>query len=155
MFGLRRMRRPVRLALCSLVLVALALAPGAVLAKTYWFESYQKAVELIDDGQTEEASVMLERLIEDRPVPEAAVRIPGNQWLDYLPYYQRARVEMKRGEYMRAAHNLDVAEAFGAVKQNKRVMADVRVLRMELDLRLAEIRNATAETASRSVTPGQ
>lgn len=100
--------------------VLLLLFFGATHAQTYWFESYQRAVKLIDDSRYDEAALLLDDVIRDRPMPQAAVRIPGHQYLDYLPYFQRARIEIHRGQFDSAAHSLDVSEAFGAVRASRR-----------------------------------
>ena len=100
--------------------VMILLFCGATHAQSYWFESYQRAVKLIDDSRYDEAALLLDDVIRDRPMPQAALRIPGHQYLDYLPYFQRARIEIHRGQFDRAAHSLDVSEAFGAVRASRR-----------------------------------
>jgi len=121
-----------------LVVVALALILSVVLsspalAKGYWFESYQRAVELIDGERLDEASVLLEEVIREMPTPEASARIPGNRFVNYLPYYQRARIQFLQGDLEGAAHSLAISEAFGAIRSDRRVMADVQKLRAGLE----------------------
>jgi len=123
-----------------LVAVALALILSAALAspalaKGYWFESYQRAVELIDGEQLQEASVLLEEVIREMPTPEASARIPGNRFVNYLPYYQRARIQYMQGDLEGAAHNLAVSEAFGAVRADRRAFDDLQELRAGLERR--------------------
>jgi len=121
-----------------LVVVALALIlsvafSSPALAKGYWFESYQRAVELIDGERLDEASALLDEVIREMPTPEAAARIPGNRFVNYLPYYQRARIQFKQGDLEGAAHNLAVSEAFGAIRADRQAMADVQRLRAGLE----------------------
>ena len=117
----------------ALVFAVLLLVPGLASAQTYWFETYQLAVELIDDGNVEEAADLLERLIDKRPHPQDRVRLPGNQFLDYLPYYQRARIEIRLGEHVRASRSLDLSEAFGAIQRNRRALVGLRKLRLRIE----------------------
>ena len=114
------------------LILSVALASPA-LAKGYWFESYQRAVELIDGERLDEASELLDDVIRDMPTPEASARIPGNRFVNYLPYYQRARIQYMQGDLAGAAHNLAVSEAFGAVRSDRRAFADLRELRAGLE----------------------
>jgi predicted Zn-dependent protease len=114
---------------------ALTFAAGPASAQTYWFETYQRAVEYIEQERFDEAAKLLEDLIEERPFPKARVRVPGNQFVDYLPYYQRARIEVRLGDHTRAIRSLDVSEAFGAIKSNKRALTSLKQLRVKIEKR--------------------
>jgi hypothetical protein len=116
-----------------LVFTVLLIVPGFASAQTYWFETYQRAVEMIDDGQVVQAADLIEHLIVERPHPADRVRLPGNQFLDYLPYYQRARIEMRLGEPARASRSLDLSEAFGAIKRSRRALGELRQLRLRIE----------------------
>ncbi|MCP3981820.1 MAG: hypothetical protein GY716_21160 [bacterium] len=123
----------------SIVLMALLLAPAAQ-AQSYWFETYQNAVDEIerqDRGGLEHALALLDELVAEQPVPRTKVRIPGNRRLDYLPYFQRARVQSRLGMFGEARYNLEVSEAFGAVKGNRLAMNEVREIRADLSQRSA------------------
>jgi predicted negative regulator of RcsB-dependent stress response len=136
--------------LAVLALVGLA-SWNLAAAQTYWFESYQRAVELIDAGRTQEAARLLEPLIQDHPFPVAGVRIPGSQLLDYFPYYQLARVQVMEGNHEAALRNLDICEAFGAVKQRPRALSELTDLRRQAAaaiVRKAE-RDAVVSASSR------
>jgi hypothetical protein len=131
------MRTPMKIdpwlvAVALVLILSVALASPA-LAKGYWFESYQRAVELIDGERLDEASVLLEDVISEMPTPEASARIPGNRFVNYLPYYQRARIQYLKGDLDGAAHNLAVSEAFGAVRADRRALAGLRELRAGMD----------------------
>ena len=60
----------------------------------------------------------------------SAIRVPGNRFIHYLPYFQQARIQVERGDYDQAAHNLDVSEAFGAVRFDRRRLAEFQSLRL-------------------------
>jgi hypothetical protein len=109
---------------------------GVAHAQTYWFETYQRAVQLIDDEKSTEAGPMLDELLQDHPFPKASMRIPGQQYMDYLPYFQLARVQYDRRDFRQASRSLDVSEAFGAVKHNKRSSELFTQLRSVLDSEL-------------------
>lgn len=131
------MRTPIKIdpwlvAVALVLILSVALASPA-LAKGYWFESYQRAVELIDGERLDEAAVLLEQVIAEMPTPEASARIPGNRFVNYLPYYQRARIQYTRGDFQGAAHSLAVSEAFGAIQSDRRALTDLRELRAGLD----------------------
>lgn len=149
---LRSFRAMLRYALPA---VALLTAVGAAQAQTYWFETYQRAVSLIDANQPDEAATLLEQVIQDHPLPQAAMRIPGYQFLDYLPYYQRARIELLKGQYERAAHSLDVSEAFGAVRSSKRSTADLARLRQQVDAAQASNRPAPTVASDSDTIAGR
>jgi hypothetical protein len=132
--------RPVRVRLRIVVLAVLICSFfGAAHAQTYWFETYQRAVRLIDTDKPAEAAPILDKLIQSHPFPQASMRIPGQQYLDYLPYFQLARAQYDQDDFRQASHNLNVSEAFGAVKYNKRTNADFSQLRTQLDSELAEM----------------
>ena len=123
-------RRLLRSALpvLALTICAATFAPQAPAARTYWFETYQKAVELIEDGDCAQASGLLDGLIRNRPQPELAVRIPGNQYIDYVPYYQRARAQLDLGQIQDAAQSLDLSFRYGAITQTRRHARQVEKL---------------------------
>lgn len=115
------------------ILCLFSFAPSApCLAQTYWFEDYQRVVGLIDEGRFGEASPLLDRLIAAHPYPIAGLKIPGDRRIDYLPYYQKARIQMATGDARSASHNLDISEAFGATAKNKRLRAEFTRLRQEI-----------------------
>ena len=98
-------------------------------AEAYWYENYQKAVDLIDRGQWKEASKLLEQIVKDHPVPVKGLRIPGNQFIDYTPYYQRARIALMRGDSRAALANLDYSIAFREAEGNPRFLDACKDLR--------------------------
>jgi len=130
------------------------LIPSVTIAQTYWFEEYERALELIQDGRMEDASRLLDEVIEKHPVPDAKMRVPGNSFLDYLPYFQRARVEFDQERYEVAARNLDISEAFGAITKNRRAMEALAEMRESLrSLNLGANRPST-DSAAADATSG-
>ncbi len=107
-------------------------SPGAASAQVYWYETYQHTVELINAGKFDEAAPLLVKLIEKKPAPAFGVLLPGNQCIDYSPYFQLARVLHGQGSTTAALHFLDVAEAFGEMSQNKKDRAELGALRQQL-----------------------
>jgi len=138
----------VRAGAVCLVLVA---AAGLAQAQDYWFETYERAVELIDDHRLDEAEVLLSEVIKDRPVPQSAIRVPGNRYIYYLPYFQRARIQIERRQYDLAAHSLDVSEAFGAIQFNRRRMAEFQKLRQVARAEMASPATAMDEPTTLTV----
>lgn len=132
-------------------LLAALLATGpASGAQNYWFETYERMVALIDDGQLAEASTLLDDLLRDHPYPIACLRIPGDRCVDYLPYYQRARIQLAMGNLSAATHSLDIEGAFGAVHLTKRTAAAFTTLRQQIKVKTAETSSGHAQVAPAS-----
>ena len=126
-----------------------ALGAGSAAAQSYWFEDYQRVVVMIDKGQHQEASQLLNKLVSERPFPSSCVRIPGDRCIDYLPYYQRARIELSLNDTRGASRSLDIEGAFGAVFRNRRTERDFLQLRQQVE----EITAASAQSRSSTVVP--
>lgn len=107
----------------------------------YWYETYELVVQLIDEGRTAEASELLAPLLQGHPAPVSGKRLPGNRFIDYLPYFQRARIQLEQGDVRGAAHSLDISEAFGAIRQNRRNHSEFQELRKTVDTRQAALRS--------------
>jgi hypothetical protein len=134
-----------RRALLSAIALTFALFPLAATPATagnYWFEDYERATWLIDEGRAVQAAALLEQVIAKHPSPIGSFRVPGNRFIDYLPYYQRARVQVMLGELGKAAHSLDIEEAFGVVRQRESNLQRLVDLRQEIDARLGTDANA-------------
>jgi len=131
----------------SVAFIALSAAPAT--AQSYWFEDYQRAVLMIDKGQHQEASKILDRIVAERPFPIACMRVPGDRCIDYIPYYQRARIQLHADNTRGASHNLDISGAFGAVLSNRRTEKAFIQLRQQVEERIA----ATAKSQASTVVP--
>ena len=130
-----------------ILLTALAASHAPASAQAYWFETYDRAVALIDSGQAAEASKLLEGLIREHPLPMACARVPGDRCIDYLPYYQRARIQLMAGNVSGAAHSLDVSMAFGASMSTRRSVAACQTLREQIRVRTAELARQNPQVA--------
>ena len=122
----------------SLAALLVVLTASMASAQTYWFETYETAVDKIEaeqQEQMEEALELLGALVAERPLPQANLRVPGDRLVDYLPYFQKARVEMLLGKYDDARKSLDASEAFQVVQDNSDAMNKLREMRGALDLR--------------------
>lgn len=117
----------------ALALAAPLLAPRTAYGQTYWFEEYEKVVQLVDMQKMDEASAILSRLIEQHPEPVSGIRIYGDSYLDYFPYAQRARIQIHKGDAQGAARSLAICEAFGAMKNNPRGEKLMYQLRRQLE----------------------
>lgn len=122
----------------NLSLIALLWVVGATAAsaQVYWFETYESAVDKIEGEQPEDMEQALElitALLADRPVPEAQVRVPGDRYVDYLPYFQQARIQWRLGQFDEARESLNKSEAFPAVRDNREAMTAMREMRSALD----------------------
>ena len=121
-----------RLLLIAVAALGLMLVPSIAGTDSYWFESYERAARLIDAGNFDESARILDMLIQEHPAPVASLRVPGDRYIDYLPYYQRARILLQRGDTLAASHNLDICEAFGAIQQSRRTESDLKTLREQI-----------------------
>ena len=129
-------------ATAAFAVAVLCLSVTPLPAQQYWFETYERAVDLVDNGESGRAAPMLESLIQDHPVPVSCLRVPGDRCLDYLPYFHRARVQVSQGDLRGATHSLDVEAAFGAVFRNRRTERAYTKLREDIrNLGLAPARN--------------
>ena len=60
----RSFRTLLRIALPAVLICSFL---GVAHAQTYWFENYQRAVELIDDEKAAEAAPLMDQLIQSHP----------------------------------------------------------------------------------------
>ena len=120
------------IATVALVLGATVVAAPAARAQTYWFESYEKVVDFVDAGRYTEASAILDGVLKQQPTPIAAVRLPGARFMDYVPYFYRARIDFSLGKGKAAAHYLDVSEAFGEPTFSRECQRDTIKLKAEI-----------------------
>jgi len=109
---------------------------GPARAGEYWFETYERAASMVDHARYGEAAAALEDLIEAHPVPIVTLRVPGDRFLDYLPYYQLARIRLAVEDYQGAMRSLDMSESFEAVASD----AGVRRSHAELRARIRALR---------------
>ncbi len=126
-------RRGRSIGVAAVVVVAWALASApSVLAQSYWFETCERAVDLIDGGRFEEAAPLLDRLLKDRPVPASGIRVPGDRFIEYQPYFQLARIQVQQGDVQGAVRSLDISESFAVAQGGPRAREDQLRLRRQI-----------------------
>ena len=146
---MKRSRRPARTILAGgLVALASLCAPATARAQSYWFERYEQAVDLIDQGLVDQAAPLLDELLKAHPVPVSGLRVPGDRAIEYQPYFQRARLFVRCGDLERAERNLDISEAYVATENNPRMKREHVKLR-QLIAALESDGDAAAASAGR------
>ena len=79
-----------------------------------WYEDYERAVELIEDGQcSREALQLLGAAVVDKPKPRRNARTIAVKTIDYLPYFQLARAHLACGEADSARHYIQESRRRG------------------------------------------
>ena len=107
-----------------------ALSPISMSApRSYWYEDYVRTLELIENDQLDEAFALLETVIEKRPQPDRLVRTPGNTYVSYLPYLERARIHARKGNYDASRQSLELSENYGESLKDNRAKRDLERLR--------------------------
>ena len=124
-----RLRDTVRNALRVAVVLSISTLLHPSMAEDSWTDSYRLALQHIDQGEYDVAARELQQLLDERPQPDPRAKAPGGQRVAYLPYYQMARVQVGLGDYSEAELSLDISEAFGAFKREKRIAREFERLR--------------------------
>lgn len=120
-------------------LFAIALGNPTDCSAARWYEDYERAVELIKDGQcSREAIQLLGAAVVDKPKPKRKARTIAVQTVDYLPYYQMARAHLACGDADSAMHYIK--------QSRKRKVADAAALG-DLERRAIELGNSTSAGA--------
>jgi hypothetical protein len=101
-------------------------------ASTYWYEDYLRMIFHLENGRVDQAEALLDRSMEKMPFSEHKVRIVGNRFIDYFPYYYRAQIKMSRGDLEGAREDLAIEEALGAIKKNEKAYKQLQQLKMTL-----------------------
>lgn len=143
----RTLRHLLPVAVLCVAIVSMSTLPAT--AQSYWFEDYQRLVVMIDEGQHQKASKILDRIVSERPFPISCMRIPGDRCIDYIPYYQRARIQLSLDNTRGANHSLDISGAFGAVLRNRRTEKAFNQLRQQVEEKIA----ASAKSQNSTVVP--
>lgn len=84
-----------------------------------WYEDFERAVELIGDGNcSREALQLLGAAVVDKPRPRLNARTIAVQSIDYLPYYQLARAHLACGDSDSTRYYLDISREKGVAPAN-------------------------------------
>lgn len=124
-------RNRLMLLLAGVILAGTTL-PLITEASTYWYEDYLRMIYCIENGRLDQAEALLNRSMEKMPFSEYKVRIVGNRFIDYFPYYYRAQIRMMRGDLEGAREDLAIEEALGAIKKNEKAYLDLKRLQTTL-----------------------
>ena len=116
-----------------------------------WYTHYQRGVELVEAGDGAAAVVELESALEARPEPALRVATDGPRYIDYLPYFQRARIQLGQGEVAAAAHSLEVAEAFGIVMFQRNTRQEFNQLRQQVATQISQNQPSRLNATPRAV----
>jgi len=85
-----------------------------------WYEDYEKAVDLIGDGEcSREALQLLGAAVVDKKKPRLNARTIAVKTVDYLPYYQLARAHLACGEADSARHYIEESRSRGVAPSNQ------------------------------------
>lgn len=114
------------------VLAVVVLANGSARAQSYWFETYERAVTMVDTGRLAEAMTLLDQVTKDHPLPVVGLRVPGDRFIDYLPCYQSARIQVARGDFQAATQSLNFCEGFATYSKGSRTAKDIAALRKRI-----------------------
>ena len=141
-------RRNCRLSTSALtVLFALATMFGSpcVGFADRWYEDYERAVDLIGDGNcSREALQLLGAAVVDKPRPRLSARTIALRTVDYLPYYQLARAHLACGDADSTRYYLDSSREKGVAPAN---------LLNELAQQLAELEAQAKQDTDPEVDP--
>lgn len=114
---MRRVTVPVGRRLTATVWIAVAvvvLGFPADSSAARWYEDYERAVELIENGQcSREALQLLGAAVVDKPKPRRNARTIAVKTIDYLPYFQLARAHLACGEADSARHYIEESRRRG------------------------------------------
>jgi len=84
-----------------------------------WYEDYEKAIELIGDGDcSPEALLLLGAAVVDKPRPRFNARTIAVKKIHYLPYYQQARAHLACGDSDSTRYYLDISREKGVAPAN-------------------------------------
>jgi len=127
----RRNRRLPPSALAVLFALATMLGSPCVGFADRWYEDFERAVELIGDGNcSREALQLLGAAVVDKPRPRLSARTIALRTVNYLPYYQLARAHLACGDADSTRYYLDSSREKGVAPAN---------LLNELEQQLAEL----------------
>lgn len=100
-------------------MAVLLLATSTAASAATWYESYEKGVRLIEQGQAAEAKASLEAAVAARA--EEGVQLPTRpqQYIDYLPHLYLAIAHQMTGDVDGARKQLALAETSGMAAKSE------------------------------------
>lgn len=112
--------------------------PGVILAlpllvhAAIWYESYLKAVRLLEDKQWAAAIPLLEEAIRLKTNSEANARTYGVNFEDYFPYLKLGIANYHLGQLDAALRWLDREEQLRAISKSPTALAELRQVREDI-----------------------
>ncbi len=104
---------------------------SSVLLAEKWYESYDRALELIEDGNYGSAVSILNRLIISEPEPDENKRTYGTNFIEYYPYYYMGLCYYQQKNYSQAVTWLSMSKQKGAVSENDELYGRLHVMLSE------------------------
>lgn len=99
-----------------------------------WYYHYELGLEMAERGDPQRAVDALVSAVERRDDPERSTRIYGMWFIDYLPYFQIARLHATLGNLDCARDALRLSKQKGEWTPNDDEYDDLQVLELELEL---------------------
>jgi tetratricopeptide (TPR) repeat protein len=99
------------------LLLALLLSTGA--SQPAWFDHYERAVRMIQDGQAAAAIPLLESALAAREKEALQAPTRPQQYIDYLPHLYLAIAHQMSGNVERARKELALAETSGVAAKSE------------------------------------
>ena len=119
----------------KLVATRCGLAAKNDLKSAPWYFHYELALELTKQGDAQRALDSMIVATEDRPDPQRSARMYGMWFIDYLPYYEIARIHAELGNWECARDALRLSESKGEVTQDHEEFDEFWTLRDEVTAR--------------------
>jgi len=119
----------------KLVATRCGLAARNDLKNAPWYFHYELALELTKQGDPQRALDSMIVATEDRPDPQRSARMYGMWFIDYLPYYEIARIHAELGNWECARDALRLSEAKGEITQDHEQFDEFWTLREEVTAR--------------------
>ncbi|MBN2134425.1 MAG: hypothetical protein JW737_01720 [Acidobacteria bacterium] len=135
------------------LLVVICLFSSLVFAER-WYETYERAIELIDDGNFGAAVSILNRLIAQEPSPKAGRRAYGTKYIDYFPYYYLGLCHYELKNYSQAISWLERSNQEGEIRESKDLYSRLNSMLSDGKQRVsASNQNTSTTTTTPVVTP--
>lgn len=112
------------------------LDPETQFAEAPWYFHYELGMELVRRGDPQRALSALVQATDRRPEPRYATRVYGMWFLDYLPYFEIAKLQAELGNWSCASDALKVSEQRHELSATDPRITEVEALKEELANRL-------------------
>ena len=103
-----------------------------------WYYYYELGLALRSRGDSSHALEALIEATDRRPVPKQRAFMYGMWFIDYLPYFEIAKLHCELGNLECARDALLLSEAYGEAGTSKQVQVDLQELKRDLETLLFE-----------------